>query len=314
MNLNPKKIAVLIDADNTSMVNVAAVLEEIAKSGIASVKRVYGDWSNPTLKGWYEISLKHGMTPVQQYAYTVSKNATDIAMVIDAMELLYSGIFDGFCLVSSDSDFTPLALKIREKGLFVHGFGKGTTPISFVSACDRFIDVKNLTNGETVDLKENTNEQVTQGQITIDKDVLALILKTIRDKADDHGWANLLVVHQYINVVRPDFDSRNYKRAKFSGLIKSLELFEIKEVRSQLLVRKRTFKTIIKLTQEALKQVSQENNWVSIASVVDTIKRLDPELDIVPYGFSSLEEAVLAIAGGWVEFKNNKIKLGKVIA
>ena len=314
MNLNPKKIAVLIDADNTSMVNVEVVLEEIAKSGIASVKRVYGDWSNPTLKGWYEISLKCGMTPVQQYAYTVSKNATDIAMVIDAMELLYSGIFDGFCLVSSDSDFTPLALKIREKGLFVHGFGKGTTPISFVNACDRFIDVKNLTNGETVDLKENTNEQVTQGQITIDKDVLALILKTIRDKADDHGWANLLVVHQYINVVKPDFDSRNYKRAKFSGLIKSLELFEIKEVRSQLLVRKRTFKTIIKLTQEALKQVSHANNWVSIASVVDAIKRLDPELDIVPYGFSSLEEAVLAIAGGWVEFKDNKTKLGKVIA
>ena len=208
----------------------------------------------------------------------------------------------------------PLALKIREKGLFVHGFGKGTTPISFVNACDRFIDVKNLTNGETVDLKENTNEQVTQGQITIDKDVLALILKTIRDKADDHGWANLLVVHQYINVVKPDFDSRNYKRAKFSGLIKSLELFEIKEVRSQLLVRKRTFKTIIKLTQEALKQVSHANNWVSIASVADAIKRLDPELDIVPYGFSSLEEAVLAIAGGWVEFKDNKIKLGKVIA
>ena len=314
MEIQSKKLAVLIDANNASISSVSSILEEVAKYGIASVKRIYGDWSNPALKGWYDIALKYGMTPVQQYAYTVSKNATDIAMVIDAMELLYTGTFQGFCIISSDSDFTPLALKIREKGLFVHGFGKSTTPISFVSACDKFIDVKNLVVGETIDLKESTNEKVTQGQISIDKDVLTLILKTIRDKADEHGWANLLTVNQYISVVKPDFDSRAYGRAKFSGLIRSLELFEIKEVKSQLLVRKRTFKVIIKLAQEALKVASNENNWVNINTVVENIKNLEPELNIEPYGFESIEKAIFSINGGWVEFSGNKIKLGKTLA
>lgn len=289
------------------------MLEEIAKFGIASVKRVYGDWSNPTLKGWYEVCLKHGMTPIQQYAYTVSKNATDIALVIDAMELLFTSTFDGFCIVSSDSDFTPLALKIREKGLFVHGFCKSTTPISFVSACDKFIDVKNLAVGETIDLKETATDQVTQGQITIDKDVLALILKTIRDKADEEGWANLLTIQQYISVVKPDFDSRNYNRAKFSGLIRSLELFDIKEVKSQLLARKRTFKVIIKLTQEALKNISSTNNWVEIPTLVEQIKSLEPALDIKFYGYDSIENAIKVINGGWIELKDEKIRLGKQI-
>lgn len=307
------KLAVLIDADNSSVHSISSILEEVAKYGIASVKRVYGDWSNPTLKGWYEVALKYGMSPVQQYAYTVGKNATDIAMVIDAMELLYSGTFDGFCFVSSDSDFTPLALKIREKGLFVHGFGKNSTPISFVSACDKFIDVKNLIDGESIDLKANIEEKVTQGQIEIDKDVLILILKTIRDKADENGWANLLTVNQYLSAVKPDFDSRNYGRAKFSGLIRSLGLFEIKEVKSQLLVRKRNFKVIIKLTQQALRIASNNDNWVEIHKLVDHIKALEPELNIESYGFDTIEKAILSINGGWVEFNENKVKLGKVI-
>ena len=313
MESQSKKLAVLIDADNASIASISFILEEIAKFGIASVKRVYGDWSNPALKGWYEVCLKYGMTPIHQYAYTVSKNATDIALVIDAMELLHTSTFDGFCIVSSDSDFTPLALKIREKGLFVHGFGKSTTPISFVSGCDKFIDVKNLVVGETADLKESANDQVKQGQITIDKDVLSLILKTIRDKADEQGWANLLTVQQYIGVVKPDFDSRNYGRAKFSGLIKSLELFDIKEVKSQLLVRKRNFKVIIKLTQEALKKSSIENTWVNLPVVVDQIKSLEPTLDIQAYGYESIETAIKSINGGWIEFKDNQIKIGKQV-
>ena len=308
-----KKLAVLIDADNASISSISFILEEIAKFGIASVKRVYGDWSNPALKGWYEVCLKYGMTPIHQYAYTVSKNATDIALVIDAMELLHTSTFDGFCIVSSDSDFTPLALKIREKGLFVHGFGKSTTPTSFVSACDKFIDVKNLIVGETADLKESANDQVTQGQITIDKDVLSLILKTIRDKADEQGWANLLTVQQYIGVVKPDFDSRNYGRAKFSGLIRSLELFDIKEVKSQLLVRKKTFKVIIKLTQDVLKNISTTNDWIEIQRVANHIQDLEPTLDIKSYGYDSIEHAVKSINGGWVELKDGKIRLGKQI-
>ena len=144
---------------------------------------------------------------------------------------------------------------------------------------------------------------------------LTLILKTIRDKADEHGWANLLTVHQYISVVKPDFDSRSYGRAKFSGLIKSLELFDIKEVKSQLLVRKRNFKVIIKLTQDAIKiSSSNGNNWVNISDVVNHIKVFEPNLEIEAYGFDSFEKAINSINGGWVEFKDDKIKIGKLIS
>ncbi|MEB3753050.1 NYN domain-containing protein [Acinetobacter sp. MD2(2019)] len=214
MEIKTKKLAVLIDADNSSLHSIQFVLEEIAKYGIASVKRVYGDWSNESLKNWRDILLPYAITPVQQFAYTKGKDATDMILIIDAMDLLYSNALDGFCIVSSDSDFTPLALKIREKGLSVYGFGKSNTPMSFVGACDKFMDVKNLTIGDVVDIKNTIDKQILQGQINIDKDTLTLILKTIRDKSDEKGWANLLTVNQYINVVRPDFDSRVYGRLR----------------------------------------------------------------------------------------------------
>lgn len=128
MELKPKKLAVLIDADNSSVNSVESILEEIAKYGIASVKRVYGDWSSDTLKKWRDVLLPHAITPVQQFAYTKGKDATDMILIIDAMDLLYSGALDGFCIVSSDSDFTPLASRIRESGLIVYGFGRSKTP------------------------------------------------------------------------------------------------------------------------------------------------------------------------------------------
>ena len=144
MDLKPKKLAVLIDADNSSINSIESVLEEIAKFGIASVKRVYGDWSSDTLKNWRDVLLPHAITPVQQFAYTKGKDATDMILIIDAMDLLYSGALDGFCIVSSDSDFTPLASRIRESGLMVYGFGRKKTPEAFKKACDKFIFVENL--------------------------------------------------------------------------------------------------------------------------------------------------------------------------
>ena len=237
------------------------MLEEVAKYGIASVKRVYGDWSSETLKNWREVLLPHAITPVQQFAYTKGKDATDMILIIDAMDLLYAGALDGFCIVSSDSDFTPLASRIRENGLSVYGFGKKKTPEAFKKACDKFIYVENLIvdsdlkNIEEEYLSEPTDKKLTETlktveqkaltqskeyspPETVDRATLNLIYKAVKDNADENGWANLSMVGQYISAVKPDFDSRNYGRAKLSGLIKTLNLFETKIEMSQMYLRK----------------------------------------------------------------------------
>ncbi|WP_062035031.1 NYN domain-containing protein [Acinetobacter sp. BMW17] len=261
MDIQTKKFAVLIDADNSSISAIPSVLEEVAKYGIASVKRVYGDWSSETLKNWREVLLPHAITPVQQFAYTKGKDATDMILIIDAMDLLYAGALDGFCIVSSDSDFTPLASRIRENGLSVYGFGKKKTPEAFKKACDKFIYVENLIvdsdlkNIEEEYLSEPTDKKLTETlktveqkaltqskeyspPETVDRATLNLIYKAVKDNADENGWANLSMVGQYISAVKPDFDSRNYGRAKLSGLIKTLNLFETKIEMSQMYLRK----------------------------------------------------------------------------
>ena len=261
MDIQTKKFAVLIDADNSSIGAIPSVLEEVAKYGIASVKRVYGDWSSETLKNWREVLLPHAITPVQQFAYTKGKDATDMILIIDAMDLLYAGALDGFCIVSSDSDFTPLASRIRENGLSVYGFGKKKTPEAFKKACDKFIYVENLIvdsdlkNIEEEYLSEPTDKKLTETlktveqkaltqskeyspPETVDRATLNLIYKAVKDNADENGWANLSMFGQYISAVKPDFDSRNYGRAKLSGLIKTLNLFETKIEMSQMYLRK----------------------------------------------------------------------------
>ena len=261
MDIQTKKFAVLIDADNSSIGAIPSVLEEVAKYGIASVKRVYGDWSSETLKNWREVLLPHAITPVQQFAYTKGKDATDMILIIDAMDLLYAGALDGFCIVSSDSDFTPLASRIRENGLSAYGFGKKKTPEAFKKACDKFIYVENLIvdsdlkNIEEEYLSEPTDKKLTETlktveqkaltqskeyspPETVDRATLNLIYKAVKDNADENGWANLSMVGQYISAVKPDFDSRNYGRAKLSGLIKTLNLFETKIEMSQMYLRK----------------------------------------------------------------------------
>ena len=261
VEIQTKKFAVLIDADNSSISAIPSVLEEVAKYGIASVKRVYGDWSSDTLKNWREVLLPHAITPVQQFAYTKGKDATDMILIIDAMDLLYAGALDGFCIVSSDSDFTPLASRIRENCLSVYGFGKKKTPEAFKKACDKFIYVENLIvdsdlkNIEEEYLSEPTDKKLTETlktveqkaltqskeyspPETVDRATLNLIYKAVKDNADENGWANLSMVGQYISAVKPDFDSRNYGRAKLSGLIKTLNLFETKIEMSQMYLRK----------------------------------------------------------------------------
>ncbi|KAJ6438668.1 putative rhomboid protein [Purpureocillium lavendulum] len=228
------KLAVLIDADNAQPSRVNYLLAEVAKYGTAFVKRAYGDWTGTSLRGWKEKLLECSIQPVQQFAYTQGKNATDSAMIIDAMDLLYSGRFGGFCLVSSDSDFTRLASRIRESGLVVYGCGERKTPRPFVSACDKFIYVENLVPSAELGASARPG-QAMQPQpqpqprrvVAEDPNLVAPLLREAIDAtADVDGWANLAKVGALLNKLKSDFDARNYGFDKLGGLIGSLSMFE----------------------------------------------------------------------------------------
>ena len=216
-------LAVLIDADNAQASIIEMLLAEIAKYGTANVKRIYGDWTDSRLKRWKEPLLDHGLTPIQQFAYTMGKNATDSAMIIDAMDLLYTKNFDGFCIVSSDSDFTKLASRIREAGLMVYGFGEKKTPKPFVSACDKFIYTENLRPEVEKEAKTSVNYDVAHN-----KALTKLLRQAVEDCMDETGWANLGRVGQRIANTNPDFDPRTYGYKKLSDLLVAVELFEVK--------------------------------------------------------------------------------------
>lgn len=223
------KLAVLIDADNARPAVVDGLLAEVAKYGTAHVKRIYGDWTKPELNGWKDVLLRYSIQPIQQFRYTVGKNATDSAMIIDAMDLLYAGRFDGFCIVSSDSDFTRLAARIRESGLLVYGFGEHKTPAPFVSACDKFIYTEIL--GDKQEESETTpaRRQRPAKELRGDARLMNLLRGAIEAASDDTGWAGLGAVGSIISKQSPDFDSRNYGYAKLSGLIKGVGLFDAEE-------------------------------------------------------------------------------------
>ncbi|MEX2574345.1 MAG: NYN domain-containing protein [Balneolaceae bacterium] len=220
------RLAVLIDADNAQPSIIEGLLAEIAKYGTSSVKRIYGDWTQPQLRTWKDVLLKHSIQPIQQFGYTRGKNATDSALIIDAMDLLYTKRFDGYCLVSSDSDFTKLAARIRESGLVVYGFGEKKTPEAFVSACDKFI--------YTEVLQEEKNEEGSQKQtspllLKQNTKLVNLVRNAVDAASDDSGWAHLAPVGSYIAKQSPDFDPRNFGYRKLGELIEAMMLFEIEE-------------------------------------------------------------------------------------
>jgi uncharacterized LabA/DUF88 family protein len=225
------RLAVLIDADNAQATITDGLLAEVAKYGTAHVKRAYGDWTGTSLKGWKDRLLAQSIQPIQQFAYTTGKNSTDAAMVIDAMDLLYSGRFDGFCIVSSDSDFTRLAARLRESGLTVYGFGERKTPKPFVAACDKFIYTENLTYTASpaalVDAPLTPKLAISAAQIEEDTALVEQLRNAIEAASDDDGWASLANVGHIITQQRPDFDSRNYGYAKLSDLIAATTLFEM---------------------------------------------------------------------------------------
>ncbi len=247
MNNNTElKLAVLIDADNVPYSNVKGMMEEIAKFGSPTTKRIYADWTKPNANGWKNVLLEHAITPVQQYSYTIGKNSSDSALIIDAMDLLYTGKLDGFCIVSSDSDFTRLAIRLRESGMKVIGIGEKKTPNSLIAACDRFIYIevldgatkkktkKSASNATDADSKKKSTkvvEKVPEKTLSkIDDDIIELIGATIEDIADDDGWAFLGDVGNMIVRLRPEFDARNYGFAKLTPMLKSMkDILEIDE-------------------------------------------------------------------------------------
>ena len=241
------RLAVLIDADNAQPAVIEGLLAEVAKYGVASVKRIYGDFTSTRMTQWKQALLKHSINPVQQFAYTSGKNATDSSLIIDAMDLMYTRRFDGVCLVSSDSDFTRLAQRLREEGLTVYGFGERKTPDAFVQACDKFIYVEVLRSEVPAPLAppspqkpakkvakpaakkpaaqaEPTAAPVVEPVVELGKHEslpLRLIRQAIEEASDDQGWAFLGAVGSYLNKVRPDFDSRLYGHKKLSDLLKA---------------------------------------------------------------------------------------------
>ena len=230
---NDLKLAVLIDADNIPYANVKGMMEEIAKYGTPTFKRIYGDWTRPTTTGWKGVLLQNAITPIQQYSYTSGKNATDSAMIIDAMDILYTGRVDGFCIVSSDSDFTRLATRLREAGMKVIGIGEKKTPDPFITACDKFIYIEILSTEDVNPPDIRAKRPKKESLQKIDKRVINLIKSSINDIADESGWAFLGEVGTLILKKQPNFDARNYGFRKLLQLMKSVEDIEVDERQSE---------------------------------------------------------------------------------
>jgi hypothetical protein len=236
------KLAVLIDADNVPYSNVKGMMEEITKYGTPTTKRIYADWTKPNANGWKSVLLEHAITPIQQYSYTVGKNSSDSAMIIDAMDLLYSDKVDGFCIVSSDSDFTRLAIRLRESGMKVIGIGEKKTPNSFIVACDRFIYIevldgaikkkkpKPVASSPIADAKDTKRTVEKETTVKIDNPTIDLIEDAIDAICDDAGWAFLGDVGNLIVKNKPEFDPRSYGFNKLTPMLKSLtDILEIDE-------------------------------------------------------------------------------------
>lgn len=290
-----KKLAVLIDADNASASAAAELMGEIAKYGIASVKRVYGDWSSPLLAGWQKILLQHALTPVQQFAYTKGKDATDMSLIIDAMDLLHSGRFDGFCLISSDSDFTPLASRIRAQGLTVYGLGRKTTPQAFRNACDKFIYVENLVDAAPppdAGAAASPTAAAPAPQAAAPRQPIEGALKTmlytaLKNTAEEDGWAAASRIGSYLNQTHTDFDPRTYGYGKLSSMLALLPGVQSRHDNSQMYFRKIPWLELIHKVREAHQKFQDATGSASIGAM-DSY--LQPRLNVREYGFADLRD------------------------
>ncbi|MFQ9177057.1 MAG: NYN domain-containing protein, partial [Christensenellaceae bacterium] len=223
---NDKRFAVLIDADNVSERYIKFILDEISNDGVTTYKRIYGDWTSPTLTSWKKVLLDYSITPIQQYSYTTGKNSTDSAMIIDAMDILYTDSVEGFCIVSSDSDFTRLASRLREAGKYVVGMGEKKTPSAFIAACNKFKYLEVLAKKIQED-PEQAEQPIVQAETTSLPVVREAVLTIVREISDDDGWAMLGEVGNTLLKRFPDFDVRNYGFSKLTPFVKSLGKFEV---------------------------------------------------------------------------------------
>lgn len=228
------KLAVLIDADNVNASACEALIREIANYGVASVKRAYGDWTTPQLTPWKSVLHEYAISPMQQFSYTKGKNSTDSSMIIDAMDLLYTGRFDGFCLVTSDSDFTKLAMRLRESGLLVYGFGEQKTPDSLQAACDKFVFLEALESessgtAEAGAPAKTPRARKTRRELSQDTKLVNLLRGAVEATADENGWAHISDVGSHI-ANQSSFDSRNYGYRKLSKLVEATELFDMQKL------------------------------------------------------------------------------------
>jgi len=253
MASDEKKIAILIDAENTQMSSLEAILTEISKNGHVIVKRAYGDWSSQVLKNWKQTMNELAIQPIQQFSFTKGKNSSDAAMIIDAMDLLYSERFNAFALISSDSDFTKLATRLRESQIFVYGVGERKTPVAFRNACDDFIyidvlktlDSEDVENGETASVDDaaqsRSTRRLTRQELCMDAKLISILRNAAEKCADDDGWAPMSATGSLIKRQYPDFDSRNYGYAQMSKMIEATGLFDFKEEQIEGSVGKRLF-------------------------------------------------------------------------
>ncbi|MGJ4802743.1 NYN domain-containing protein [Luteimonas sp. SDU82] len=231
-----KRIALLIDADNAPAAKIDAILNEVARHGVVNVRRAYGNWKSQNLAGWEKVLHEYAIRPIQQFAYSTGKNASDMAMVIDAMDLMYARTLDGFAIVSSDADFTPLVMRLRNDGYAVYGFGQKQTPLPFVKACSTFLFLEKL--GDDGDVAPDQARPKTSGELKGDQALAHQLRGAVAAVADDEGWAHLGGVGSHLGN-QGSFDPRNYGYRSLSALIDAVELFEVRREGQKVLVRER---------------------------------------------------------------------------
>lgn len=298
MEQTEKRFAVLIDADNVSPRYIKYIFDEVSDMGVATYKRIYGDWTDTTKRGWKDVILEWSVNPIQQYSYTFGKNATDSAMIIDAMDILYSGNVEGFCIVSSDSDFTKLAQRLREDGMFVLGMGERKTPTPFVKACDAFKILEVI-----------ASEEVSKGEITSREDIQAAVEKIVTENNNLGKPTGIAEVGSVLTKKFSDFDVRNFGYSKLSTFLESLENFEVvKKGNTYFVQDKKTGVTPSEIEARITKFLQNNGGKVDNMSLVyEELKRSYPNFRIKQYGFSRFSSFIRSFSSFQIE--DNMLRL-----
>lgn len=301
--MNDKRFAVLIDAENISGKYIKTIFDELSNDGTVTYKRIYGDWTKPAVSSWKNVLLNNSITPVQQFSYTTGKNSSDSAMIIDAMDILYSGNVDGFCIVSSDSDFTRLASRLREAGMYVVGMGERKTPSAFIAACNRF---KYLEVMEQTTKEDSADAVSEQGKVT--KSQIETAIQSVIDTAsDEDGWISLGELGSILVKRFPDFDVRNYGYKKLSDFILTFDEFINKKLNGQIYIRRSTTLQMASIDVKSIviaiyEKYSDEDGWAKFCDISNEFVKSYPDIDIKALGFGKMKSFINSF--GIFEFRN----------